>query len=117
MGDESTHAELNSCVLQRNKRCGVVVYEGATVAANACTAEGNSAAVFRARDRARMWLTECTSKNDHSGIAVYGDGALAEASSCLVEGSQSGGLCVGASLHTFYIETRKQGVFFFKSSA
>lgn len=96
VGDEATRAELKACVLQRNKRCGLVAYEGATVSANACTAEGNGTAAFRTRDRARMCLTECTSKNDFSGIAVFGGSAAADLTNCELEGSQTGGIRVGA---------------------
>jgi Right handed beta helix region len=110
VGDDNTRAQLHGCVLQRNKRCGLVAYEGAAVAATACTAEGNSAAAFRSRDRARMVLADCSSKNDAVALAVFGARATADAKRCALEGAHSAGVRVGAGGHAELLECSIAGV-------
>lgn len=94
VGDVGSSARLVDCVMQRNKRCGVVVYDGATATAVRCTAEGNHLAAFKARDCAAVRMEDCVCQNGGVALAVVGTDAKGEAVGCTLEGSHTAGVNV-----------------------
>eukprot|EP00892_Ulva_mutabilis_P011279 jgi/Ulvmu1/8523/UM044_0057.1 len=96
VGDVGSSARLVDCVMQRNKRCGVVVYDGATATAVRCTAEGNILAAFKARDCAAIRLEDCVCRNGGVALAVTGVKARGEAVGCTLEESHTAGVQVRA---------------------